>query len=94
VPRERERERADVTVNTFFSSFPPLRIGEHGNHNQEGELPPPRPDCAISLVRSLEAMLETWAMVEENSPGMRALVTMMHNTLTLTFMPFLNMFSS
>jgi len=51
-------------------------------------------DCAISLVRSLEAMLETWAMVEENSPGMGALVTMMHNTLTLTFMPFLNMFSS
>ncbi len=50
--RERERERGDVTVDTFFSSFPPLRIGEHGNHNQEGELP----HCAISLVRSLEAM--------------------------------------
>jgi hypothetical protein len=89
---ERERE-SGRDCQHFFFSFPLLRIGEHRNHNQEGELPHP-PHCAISLVRSLEAMLETWTMVEENSPGMRALVTMMHNTLTLTFMAFLNMFSS
>lgn len=34
-----------MIVNTCFSSFPPLRIGEHGNHNQEGELPPPPGLC-------------------------------------------------
>ncbi len=41
---ERERE-SGRDCQHFFFSFPLLRIGEHRNHNQEGELPPPPPLC-------------------------------------------------